>query len=191
MTWQGFPRTLLLIGKCSFPSHQCLCHFVKKSARRDLDIIWAATECAPVQGQSELCSENGSTEREVGGGKDVFDSVMHRVFWILSIVHPSQACSKSVSVSFGKEKKPSSDLWLRVTMWGISEPQTGLTYSEVPKAQNFASVNFDYFNFVFLSPVTSLSSAQLSCGSHMSTGQQASCLIVTVKTKQSSPYWSS
>lgn len=216
MTREGFPRILLLIDKCSFPSHQFLFYLnllCKKSARKDLDTSeqWQNVLLQVKVSLGYVVNVGLKRERWEGWGGRInvplwygliiatiyktffFDFMMRRVFWILSIAHPSLACSKPMSVSFGKGKKPQQWPWLRVTMWSTfkSEPQTGLAYSKVLKAHNFASVNVDYFNFVFLSPATSLSSAQLSCRSHMPTGQQASCLIVSVKTKQSIPHWSS
>lgn len=129
MTWEGFPRILLLIEKCSFPSHQCLFHlnlFCKKPARKDLDTSeqWQNVLLQVKVGLGSVVNVGLKRERWVWRGGRIkvplwygliistiyktsfFDFMMHRVFWILSIAHPSQARSKPMSLSLGKGKKP-------------------------------------------------------------------------------------
>lgn len=129
MTWEDFPRILLLIEKYSFPSHQCLFHlnlFCKKPARKDLDTSeqWQNVLLQVKVSLGYVVNVGLKRERWVWRGGRIkvplwygliistiyktsfFDFMMHRVFWILSIAHPSQARSKPMSLSLGKGKKP-------------------------------------------------------------------------------------
>lgn len=129
MTWEDFSRILLLIEKCSFPSHQCLFHlnlFCKKPSRKDFDTSeqWQNVLLQVKVGLGYVVNVGLKRERWVWRGGRIkvplwygliistiyktsfFDFMMHRVFWILSIAHPSQARSKPMSLSLGKRKKP-------------------------------------------------------------------------------------